>query len=676
MLGYSTFAAEMKRFPPASIALVIACAAMSLDTAAYTQQVPTFRSGVEIITLEVTVVDKDGKPVKGLKADDFVVTLEGDKRPVRTVDYLEFGGGTELGPEPARRQTSNTERVETGPGKRLLMLLIDDLSFRPGPAKQLGLAGERMLASLGPLDSVGVMTTSGAEPMLNPTTDRAAVVAALKKILGKNDDGTPPFYIAVQEAVEIEMSASATDPAMSGRPGDTLEKVASRECPLAGFDGQMYETCKRMIVSSSRNMARNIVHRAASQMSAYRVAIDVIRPFQGHKVLMALSAGVATNADVSKLATMLDPIMQAAAAAGVRFYSMTDIPEMVNMAEASSFERERARREEGSFLFSGVQTIASAAGGEAFRVIGQPDRLAERIVHETSALYRIGVESPVLQDKKQYLNAKVTMKPSGLTVRVNKKALSAAVEPENIPTEQRLRNALTQGGVVYGVPVAVGTALRRDPAASGLQLGINVQVPASAPGPVVAMFGLVNDAGQVVKAGRKEMPAPGPGQDYLMAVSLPAIEGRYRLRLAVADAKGSVGSVEQNVATRLQTIGSFTASELFTSWTGADGTPRFLALETLPAGAKTMTASLELYPLDLSAAPADLAVRIALVPLGKDAAVAEKELKPSTSGLTVAASADFPVGDLPAGSYTVRATVVEGGAVKGTITTLIRKTAG
>src|SRR4030095_845381 len=70
------------------------------------QQPPTFRSGVELVILNVTVVDKDGKPVRGLTAADFAVTLDGQARPVRALDFLEFGasGGSDTA---VARETTN-----------------------------------------------------------------------------------------------------------------------------------------------------------------------------------------------------------------------------------------------------------------------------------------------------------------------------------------------------------------------------------------------------------------------------------------------------------------------------------------------------------------------------------------------------------------------------------------
>ena len=52
---------------------------LSLAPLGAEQQTPVFRTGANIVTLDATVVDKDGKPVRGLKADDFVVAF-GAKR--------------------------------------------------------------------------------------------------------------------------------------------------------------------------------------------------------------------------------------------------------------------------------------------------------------------------------------------------------------------------------------------------------------------------------------------------------------------------------------------------------------------------------------------------------------------------------------------------------------------
>ncbi len=133
------------------------------------------------------------------------------------------------------------------------------------------------------------------------------------------------------------------------------------------------------------------------------------------------------------------------------------------------------------------------------------------------------------------------------------------------------------------MPIALATALRRDPApGADLQLGVNVQMPAGVSAPLLAMYALVDGAGKVVKAGRQAVPAALAGDDYQLAFPIPLAAGAYRLRFAVADALGNIGSIEHGVEARLPHLGAVSVSDLFTTWVGTDGVRRLLALETLP----------------------------------------------------------------------------------------------
>ena len=53
-----------------------------------TEQAPSFRSGVEVVSLDVGVVDKQGVPVRGLTPADFVVTVAGQQRRIVTAEFV------------------------------------------------------------------------------------------------------------------------------------------------------------------------------------------------------------------------------------------------------------------------------------------------------------------------------------------------------------------------------------------------------------------------------------------------------------------------------------------------------------------------------------------------------------------------------------------------------------
>jgi VWFA-related protein len=621
------------------------------------QQTPIFRSGVDLVALDVTVVDKDGVPVSGLAAKDFVVTLAGQQRPVRALDYLTFGVAPAVEVTSTSRETRNDPAA--GPanrGARVITLLIDDLSARAGQMTLLTTAAERTLTSLDAGDLVGLTTTSGLGPVVNPTRDRTAIFTALasKDAMGRNEDVAAPFYIAINEAIDIENGIR-----------DVLPRVAGRECAIADLG----EGCPEMVAHAARRVARDTVHRVATQLRAYTQVINAMRSGTSPRVVIALSTGLAPGADGHHLD--LDPLTRAAAEAGVLFYALTEVSDDVDMRDVTN-ARAQARREEGAFLTSGVQVVAKAAGGEAFRVIGQADRFFKRIASETSGIYRLGVDLPLSGGKTRFLDAKVTVNRPGMTIRTRRHALVPSAAADAVSIDESLKARIAQGGVAYGVPMALATALRRERAGAGLQLGVNVQVPDSVASPLTAMFALMNEAGAVVQAGRPAVTRTAADDDHRVAFGVPLAPGAYRLRFSVADANGNIGSVEHPVTARLARFGRVAVSDVFLTWSGADGKRQFLALETLPDTAATLLASLELYP-DAPEQAGDLRVRLDLTRVGEASPRVEEDVVPVRDGTLLLATVAIPAADLPSGSYMLRATVLESGQVTGTVTTGLRR---
>jgi VWFA-related protein len=630
------------------------------------QQAPVFRSGVDLVALDVTVVDRDGKPVTGLKPGDFTVTVNGKPGVVRELDFLTFGAPPTTEVTVAGREVSNTApaAATASRGGRVIVLLIDDLSAKAGQGKGLLVAAERILESLDLGDMVGLTTTSGLGPAVSPTRDRAAVLATLKSrgVVGRNEDITAPFYIGVEEALDIERDVR-----------NVLDYVMARECGDAGSG------CRERLAAAARRLARDTVHRSAMQLRAYADVIAALKPAPAPRVVIALTTGVAPGADDDF--DRLQPVGRAAAEAGVQFYAMTevgDINEMQYQGIPSAslppqYTPRGARVAENNFLTSGVQVVAAAAGGEAWRVVGQADRFFKRIMAETSGIYRLGVEAPLPKEASRLIDVRVSVKRSGVTVRANRHALAPSANAAPVPVDEALRTRIASGGVAFGVPIALATSLRRDPAAADrLQVGVNVQMPAGVAAPLVAMFALVDAAGKVVNAGRQAVPSAPAGEDYQLAFPIPAAAGAYRLRFAVADAAGNIGSVEQAVDAKLAHLGALSVSDLVTTWYGTDGGRRLLALETLPDTAESVRVFLELYP-DAPAGPASLGVVFALLRDGESAPLEEHDVNPAPDGPALSAGIDLPVSALAPGGYIIRATILENGRATGTVSTHVRK---
>src|SRR5687768_18523808 len=89
-----------------------------------TTQLPTFRTGVDAIQLDVSVLDKDRRPVRGLTAADFTVLEDGKPRPVVAFSAVELpalpttpaGSADTVPPDVVRND---------GPDGRLVVILLD-----------------------------------------------------------------------------------------------------------------------------------------------------------------------------------------------------------------------------------------------------------------------------------------------------------------------------------------------------------------------------------------------------------------------------------------------------------------------------------------------------------------------------------------------------------------------
>src|SRR5688572_9716058 len=56
-----------------------------------TDSAPTFRAGVDLVTVDVTVLDRNGRPIEDLKPEDFTVKIDGTSRRVVAAELVKAG---------------------------------------------------------------------------------------------------------------------------------------------------------------------------------------------------------------------------------------------------------------------------------------------------------------------------------------------------------------------------------------------------------------------------------------------------------------------------------------------------------------------------------------------------------------------------------------------------------
>jgi VWFA-related protein len=146
---------------------------------------PTFKSGINLVEIDVVILDKRGSPIRGLRQQDFEV-FEDDK-PVSVVTFeavdLPQAPSNVPIPAPDRSATSVSSNDQPEDG-RVLLIVMDDHHVRFGGSqlvKSKAIA-RRLVERLGPSDQAGVIATSGRSIMqVDFTADKARLIDAIDK---------------------------------------------------------------------------------------------------------------------------------------------------------------------------------------------------------------------------------------------------------------------------------------------------------------------------------------------------------------------------------------------------------------------------------------------------------------------------------------------------------------
>jgi len=123
------------------------------------QQPPTFRAGVKLVRVDVSVTGKDEQPVAGLEASDFEVEEDGARQRVDTLQFVR------LGDEPPRAESLEIRSVHHGDAEaaredvRTFVIFLDDYHISKLPAIVLPLryALSMFVDRLEPTDLVAIV---------------------------------------------------------------------------------------------------------------------------------------------------------------------------------------------------------------------------------------------------------------------------------------------------------------------------------------------------------------------------------------------------------------------------------------------------------------------------------------------------------------------------------------
>ncbi len=411
-------------------------------------QAPVFPSQAEIVTVDVLVLDRDGKPVPGLTRADFVVKEDGRPQTVTAFEAVEAVLPAVVAPETATSIPS-VARVATNvsapPTRRTFAIVFDDLHVGDLNVEQAKRAVRAFLErDVRPGDRLVLLTTSDARCW---STTRGTGDAGFQRAL----DGVTSRRLA-RESLALQMS-----PVEALRIADlgdhyVADRVRRRRAILSGLCVWTGEKCECLLpvprggvgpgdrdrpdtrIEDTRGDGCLVPPGAPSSEETYALARRSLQ--QTLRVLREAARQLGAQRDRKTLVLvsegfMLDPsfgdfrqVREECARANVAVYfldarGLATGPEFFSAAGTTGAI---PAKDVGPTLAlwrledAGARTLAEETGG---RVLQTNDLVAglAQVADESRITYLLGYEPTNTKRDGRYRKLKVEVLRSGLEVR-------------------------------------------------------------------------------------------------------------------------------------------------------------------------------------------------------------------------------------------------------------------
>jgi VWFA-related protein len=398
----------------------------------------TFKSRVDLVMIPVVVRDGHGKPVAGLKKEDFQLFDRGKPQTISRFTAEKAGGQTIKFAEDADEVAKPRKDAESVIPQRFMAYLFDDVHANFGNlafARQAAI--KHMTNELAPSDRAAIFTTSG-QGNVDFTDDKGRLLDALNRLQPR-----PIGRSAVQQCPDI--SFYMADMIANKNDSTALQAATADTMACMNMDPSMTSTAQQIAQGAAQMMLGIGEHE--SQVT-YSVLKDVIRRMSaapGLRIVVLASPGFLTT---DTLRTEETDIMDRAIRNNITINSLDIRGLYVDGADASQARTSRLKlqydrfsaRAEGDTLAE----IAYGTGGtffennnsmeEGFRVTGTAPE----------TYYLLGFSPQNLKLDGTFHALKVTLKaPGHLDLQARKgyyapKRLTDAAETAKTEIEEAL----------------------------------------------------------------------------------------------------------------------------------------------------------------------------------------------------------------------------------------------
>ena len=362
----------------------------------------TIRSTVSLVEIDVQVTNRDGKPVKGLKQEQFSVTEDGKPQKISTFEYndieqVETAGKTDQTPitVPLGTIRSPEEIKAVVRDHRMIVLFFDLTSLQAEDLLRSTRAAQKYLQDrITPADLVAVVAFGNTlKVVANFTNDR--------ELLRQSVDAVVPGH----EAALLQLADAAT-----AANGETLVS----EDTDAAFTADDTEF---NIFNTDRKLA------------AVESLCEVLEGIPGKKSIIQFTSGITQTGEENR--SELIAATNAANRSNVSIYSvdshglMTATPGgdasmgasggNAMFTGATVISQSQSRQDSRDTL----ATLAGDTGGRTFFDVGDFGKVFQSVQNDTSGYYLVGYYSTNAANDGAWrrIHVKIDQLPAGVHIR-------------------------------------------------------------------------------------------------------------------------------------------------------------------------------------------------------------------------------------------------------------------
>jgi VWFA-related protein len=162
---------------------------------------PVFRTGAELVRVDVAVLDKRGVPVSNLSAADFELEEDGAAQEIKTFQFVEANGQPQPDDEVSLtiRSRSHAAAEAAKDNVRVFLIFWDEyhIGQMASAAGGGGCLAQFVRSAFGPTDIVGFMDPLTPIDAIRFTRDRLELFEQVRRLVGRSG-----VYVPTRSAVE------------------------------------------------------------------------------------------------------------------------------------------------------------------------------------------------------------------------------------------------------------------------------------------------------------------------------------------------------------------------------------------------------------------------------------------------------------------------------------------